>query len=190
MCVLVLVSSLGAANGLILTGSRIYDTLGRDHKLFAKLATQHSRWHAPIRSLCAQCAVTLTMVLAVGTSIGHDLIDRFLALFGSNALDWGARSGFRTLLDCTAPAFWFFFLLTGASLFVLRWRDKTIERPFRVPLYPLAPLIFCAACGFMFYSATTYAAANIGWLALLGLTPVFLGLPLFGLSQMMTGSNS
>jgi amino acid transporter len=190
MCVLVLVSSLGAANGLILTGSRIYETLGRDHRLFADLGARHPRWHAPVRSLCAQCAVTLTMVLAVGTSIGHDLIDRFLALFGSMALDWEARSGFRTLLDCTAPAFWFFFLLTGLSLFVLRWKDKSIERPFRVPLYPLVPMIFCAACGFMLYSATTYAAANNGWLALLGLVPVFLGLPLFGLSQIMTGSNS
>jgi len=32
--------------------------------------------------------------------------------------------------------FWVFFLLTAFSLFVLRERDKDIERPFKVPLYP------------------------------------------------------
>ena len=184
MCALVLVSSLGAANGLILTGSRIYAALGRDHRLFAMLGKEPPRWRAPVRSLVVQAIITLLMVLAVGTSAGHDLIDRLLALFGAKASDWN-RSGFQTLLDCTAPAFWLFFLLTGFSLFILRWRDKELERPFRVPLYPIAPLIFCAACGFMFYSATTYAAEKEGWLALVGLAPVFLGLPLYALSQMM-----
>lgn len=186
MCVLVLVSSLGAANGLVLTGSRIYATLGRDHRLFALLGAWSPRWHAPLRSLLVQCFVTLLMILAVGTSTGHNLIDRLLGIFGRQAPDWGARSGFQTLLDCSAPAFWFFFLLSGLSLFVLRYTDATRERPFRVPFYPIVPLIFCTACGFMFYSAVTYAASSVGWLALAGLAPILLGVPLFALSEKMT----
>ena len=129
MCVLVLVSSLGAANGLVLTGSRIYATLGRDHRLFALLGEWSPRWHAPLRSLMVQCIVTLLMILAVGTSTGHNLIDRLLAFCGRETPDWEARSGFQTLLDCSAPAFWFFFLLSGLSLFVLRYTDATRERP-------------------------------------------------------------
>jgi amino acid transporter len=179
MCVLVLVSALGATNGMILTGSRIYATLGRDHRLFAILSAWHPRWHAPVRALIVQCLVTLLMVLAVGTSTGHNLIDQMLASIGREPPDWGARSGFQTLLDCTAPAFWFFFLLSGISLFVLRYTDATRERPFRVPCYPVVPLIFCAACGFMFYSAVSY----VGWLALAGLAPILLGVPLFVLSE-------
>src|SRR5262249_37746429 len=57
-----------------------------------------------------------------------------------------AKGGFETLLTCTAPVFWLFFLLTGLSLFVLRERDKHLERPFKVPLYPELPLVFCASC--------------------------------------------
>jgi amino acid transporter len=182
MCVLVLVSSLGATNGMILTGSRIYATLGRDHRLFAILSAWHPRWHAPVRALLVQCVVTLLMVLTVGTSGGHLLIDRMLSLFGREPTDWAARSGFQTLLDCTAPAFWFFFLLSALSLFVLRWKDAACARPFRVPGYPVVPLIFCTACGFMFYSSVSY----VGWLALAGLTPILLGLPLFGLSEKLT----
>ncbi len=186
MCVLVMISSLGAANGLILTGSRIYATLGRDHRLFAFLSHWHPGWRAPLRSLCAQCAVTLLMVLAVGTETGHDFINRLLALVGREAPDWSGRSGFQTLLDSTAPAFWLFFLLSAISLFVLRWKEPEVERSFRVPGYPATPLIFCAACGFMLYSAAAYA----GWLTLIGLSPIILGLPLYFLSQKMGGGRS
>jgi basic amino acid/polyamine antiporter, APA family len=70
---------------------------------------------------------------------------------------WEGHGGFDTLLKCTAPSFWIFFLLTGLSLFVLRERDPDIERPFKVPLYPLLPLIFCDTCAYMLYSATAYA---------------------------------
>src|SRR5262249_56327267 len=59
-----------------------------------------------------------------------------------------AKGGFETLLACTAPVFWGFFLLTGLSLFALRQRDPTIERPFQVPLYPWLPIIFCFSCCF------------------------------------------
>jgi amino acid transporter len=186
MCVLVLVSSLGATNGMILTGSRIYATLGRDHRLFAILSTWHPRWHAPVRSLLVQCVITLLMVLAVGTTSGHQLIDRMLSTTGHQSPDWQARSGFQTLLDCTAPAFWFFFLLSAISLFVLRSKDAARERPFRVPGYPVLPLIFCSACGFMFYSSVSYSVSSVGWLALAGLAPILLGVPLFGLSEKLT----
>jgi APA family basic amino acid/polyamine antiporter len=85
------------------------------------------------------------------------------------------------LLDCTAPMFWMFFLLTAISLLVLRWKEPGCDRPFRVPGYPLIPVIFCTACAYMLYSAAVYA----GWLSLLGMAPVILGLPLYWLSEMM-----
>jgi APA family basic amino acid/polyamine antiporter len=49
-----------------------------------------------------------------------------------------------------------FFLLSGVSLFVLRARDPQVERPFKVPLYPLLPIIFVAACGYMLWSSLSY----------------------------------
>ena len=34
------------------------------------------------------------------------------------------------------------------------------DAPFRVPLYPLTPIVFCAACGYLFYSSVSYAASR------------------------------
>src|SRR5690606_41733219 len=67
-----------------------------------------------------------------------------------------AGGGFTAMVEFTAPVFWFFFLLAGASLIVLRIREPDLERPFRVPLYPLTPLVFCSVCGFMLWSSLSY----------------------------------
>ncbi|MET0683653.1 MAG: amino acid permease, partial [Casimicrobiaceae bacterium] len=48
----------------------------------------------------------------------------------------------------------------GVALFVLRARDGDAERPFRVPLFPLTPIVFCAACAWLAYSSITYAASK------------------------------
>ena len=43
------------------------------------------------------------------------------------------KAGVQTMVEFTAPVFWFFFLLTGVALFVLRFRDPHRARPFKVP---------------------------------------------------------
>jgi amino acid transporter len=83
------------------------------------------------------------------------------------------------LVAGTAPIFWAFFLLTGVSLLVLRWRDPGRERPFSAPLFPLTPLVFCGVCLYMLYSSLDYARS----LALIGLVPLAFGLPLYWISQ-------
>jgi amino acid transporter len=61
------------------------------------------------------------------------------------------------MVDYTAPVFWLFFLLTGIAFFVLRRKDRTTNRPFRVPLYPLPPIVFCIMCAYLLYSSLAYA---------------------------------
>jgi Putative RNA methylase family UPF0020 len=46
------------------------------------------------------------------------------------------------MVDYTASTFWFFFLLTTVSLLVLRGREPQVRRPFRVPFYPLTPILY------------------------------------------------
>jgi amino acid transporter len=60
------------------------------------------------------------------------------------------------MVEFTAPVFWLFFLLTGISLFVLRRREPARPRPFKVPLFPLLPLLFCASCAYMLWSSLSY----------------------------------
>jgi hypothetical protein len=62
---------------------------------------------------------------------------------------------------------------------VLRFTDRARERPFRVPLFPLPPLVFCGTCLYMLWSSLAYA----GWLALLGGVPLGAGAVVYGLRR-------
>ena len=73
-----------------------------------------------------------------------------LALTATSALvPVTSPNTFDTMLGFTAAVFWFFFLLTGLAFFMLRYLDGDLYRPFRVPLYPFIPLIFCGWCAYM-----------------------------------------
>jgi amino acid transporter len=77
------------------------------------------------------------------------------------------------MVDYTAPVFWFFFMLTGISLILLRIKDKQTERPMRVPLYPLTPILFIATCAYTLYSSVVYVKAG----AIAGVVVLLIGLP-------------
>ena len=152
--VLVAVSALTSANATVITGARTNYALGRDFRLFDFLGRWHERAHTPTNALIVQGAIALALVFA-----------------GSFA-----REGFTTMVEYTAPVFWFFFFLAGLSLIVLRTREPDVERPFSVPLYPLTPLLFCTACLYMLQSSLAYtgAGALAGVLVLLAGIPVLL----------------
>ncbi|NIP84260.1 MAG: amino acid permease [Planctomycetales bacterium] len=180
MSLLVMVSALGAVNGMILTGSRVLARMGSDYWLLSMFGRWHVRRGAPVSALVAQALVALLLIGLVGTAWGRHSVDAALAWCGHHGLPWEEYDGgFGTLVAAMAPVFWFFFLMTGLSVFVLRRRDPQIERPFKVPFYPVVPLIFCGMCASMLYASIMYASA----LALLGILPVALGVPLFLLTR-------
>jgi amino acid transporter len=180
MSALVMISALGAINGMIFTGSRVYASVGEDHRAFAALGRWHPRFGAPVLAFLAQGGVALGLVLAVGTEAGRSLVDTAVGAIGLGALPWDRfGGGFDTLVAATAPVFWVFFLATAVALFVLRRRDAAVERPFRVPLYPWTPLVFCASCLFMLHASVTYARE----IALLGVVPLLAGLPVYAWSR-------
>src|SRR5205085_2881627 len=111
-------------------------------------------------SLVIQAVICVVMVAVVGVFFrGND--------------------GFDTLAYCTAPVFCVFFLLTGVSLIVLRFKDRDLERPFVTPAYPLMPLLFCAFWGFMLCGSVYYKPVE----AAVGLGILLVGVPLYLLSQ-------
>ena len=81
------------------------------------------------------------------------------------------RSGFEAMVEFTAPVFWFFFLSAALSLIVMRKKNPDRPRPFRVPLYPLTPLLFTGFCGYMFFSSLTVTGPG----SLLGIALMFVG---------------
>ncbi len=198
MCVLVMISALGAINGLIFTGARVYSTIGKDYKLFSWMSGWTREQGAPVPALLTQGTITLALIFLVGTVAGRDALNVVIAFLGETLqfnlfnfpqVEWGAKpyDAFETLLACTAPIFWLFFLLTGLSVFILRQRDPEIERPFRVPFYPELPIIFCLTCAYMLYSSLDYALMR-GWkggLFLLGILPLLVGFPMYRLSRLL-----
>ncbi|HUY31170.1 MAG TPA: amino acid permease [Pirellulales bacterium] len=146
---LVAISALGAMNGMIFTGGRIYYAMGAEHRLFSLLGCWSRRLGTPAWSLALQGAITLAVVLYFGLSAQG---------FGADAFEQGLdRGAFEKMVNFALPLFWAFLLLVGSSLIWLRRREPNIPRPFRVPLYPLTPLAFCAACGWMEWSSLRHA---------------------------------
>jgi basic amino acid/polyamine antiporter, APA family len=175
MSLMVMVSALGAVSGLILAGCRLHASVGADYRLFAWLGRWNTRLNAPVSSLVTQALVSMLLIVIVGTETGRNAVDRSATSVWLPALPWKEyQGGFDTLVAGTSPLFWFFFLLTGISLFVLRYKDRE-PRAFPVPLYPVVPLIFIGASAYMLYASLAYAKA----LSLMGLVPLVVGVPLY-----------
>jgi amino acid transporter len=185
MSLIVMVSALGAVNGLVFTGARVYATMGADHAIFGWLGHWRPGRGAPVMALVAQTLLCLVVIGALVTDTGQDAINKaLLGLGASPSTSWKAEEAFEMLVSHTAPVFWLFFLLTGIGLFVLRWKHPDRERPFSVPLYPVVPLLFCVMCAFMLYQSVAYE--RVQWRALLALGVTALGLPLYAVSRLLS----
>ena len=158
LSVIVIVAALSTLNATVFTGARTNYALGRDYALFGKLGVWSEGANAPVPALLTQGVVALVLVL--------------LSSF--------TPDGFETMVAYTSGAFWLFFLLTSISLFVLRRQKPDNDDHFKVPLYPLTPILFSATCAFMLYSSVDYAMSkdpgSIG--AMLGLGVLLAGIPL------------
>lgn len=150
---LVAAAALTSINATIITVSRTAYALGRDVRVFRWLGRWDDRAAAPVPALLALGGLTLALII----------------------LGAIARRGFATMVEFTAPVFWTFFLLTGLAVFVLRLKEPNAPRPFRVPLYPLTPLVFCATCVWLLHASIAYTrlGAIVGVLVLLlGVIPL------------------
>jgi len=165
---LICISALGAVNGMIFTGARIYYAMGTDHRLFSWLGQWSGQLGTPVWSLRIQERITLALVIAFGLT----------------------GSGFASMVIFTTPVFWMFFLLAGTSLFVLRYREPDTPRPYRVPWYPVIPVIFCLSCSYMIYASLTYAIENRSWEALWSIALLAIGGVLFFFSPKAKTQNA
>src|SRR5579875_49554 len=157
IALLVMISALGAINGMLFSGARVYASLGVDHPVFAWLGRTHQRTRTPWSALVVQSAISLGLIGVVGTPEGRAGVNGMLMYAGLEPVEWKGHGGFEVLSVVATPLFWLFFLFSGLSVFVLRQRDPHLPRPFTVPLYPELPLLFCSICAYMIYAGTTYA---------------------------------
>lgn len=138
LALFVAVAALTSINATMIVGARTNYAMGRDWPALRFMGGWHATRGTPTAAFLVQGVVSLALI-AFG-AMQHD--------------------GFEAMVEFTAPVFWAFLFLVGLALFVLRAKDARAERPFRVPLYPLTPIVFCLACAWLCYSSVTYAMSR------------------------------
>eukprot|EP00906_Rhabdomonas_costata_P019170 RCo027950 len=117
MASVVSVSAAGGANSSILTGAQIFLAAGKDGMLPQWFAHVGPTSGAPTHALAAQCAWSCFL------------------------LTWGS---FSPLVQCFSLVMYVFYGLAMVALVVVRRSGRASSAVYRVPLYPLPPLLFSA----------------------------------------------
>jgi amino acid transporter len=131
-------AALTSINATMLVSARTNYSLGRDWPLFAFMNRWSGARDAPVTAFVVTGMLSLALVLLAAVNQG----------------------GVKFMVEFTAPVFWFFFLLTGIALFVLRFRFAHVARPYKVPMYPVLPIVFVATCAFLLYKSLEWALVN------------------------------
>ena len=137
---LICLTCLGAINGMLFTGSRIYYAVGTEHAWFSWLGRWQHRFGGPVRALLLQSFGTLALVIT------------------ASAISPGG--GFEPLFLFSAPVYWGFAIFVALALFILRIRNPNSAHVHRVWLFPIPPLIFLGSACYLAYSGLTYAIAH------------------------------
>jgi APA family basic amino acid/polyamine antiporter len=144
----ILVSIFSAANATMLTASRVAFAMARDGLFFRRLGEVHPRLGTPALSIVALAA--WSMVLA-------------------------ATGTFDQLLTYVIFTGWIFYGLGAAAIFVFRRREPDTPRPFRVPGYPVTPLLFVLSAAAIVANTLFGQPREAG----IGLLVVFIGAPAY-----------
>ena len=114
IAVMIMISTFGCNNGLILAGARVYNTMAKDGLFFKKAATLN-RHAVPEYALWAQCI--MASILCLSGKYGD-------------------------LLDMISFVVVLFYVLTIAGIFILRKKRPDAERPYKAFGYPVLPAIY------------------------------------------------
>jgi basic amino acid/polyamine antiporter, APA family len=128
MALLVMISTFGCNNGIILASARVYYAMAVDGLFFKKTGELNSRG-VPSKALILQ---------GIWTSL--------LCLSGT----------YSNLLDYVIFTVLLFYILTILSVFILRRKYPDTERPYKAPGYPVLPAIYIAAIFFIMFILLIY----------------------------------
>jgi APA family basic amino acid/polyamine antiporter len=153
----VMCSTFGAVNANILTGPRIYFAMARDGLLPRAVQHIHSRYETPANAIIMQGVWTsllifLTFRVSDAPQDAFDQLTNFV-VFGGNL----------------------FYALAVASVFVLRWRQPELPRPYRTWGYPFTPALYLLA----FAGALVSLLLNAPGTSLAGMLLIIAGTPIY-----------
>jgi APA family basic amino acid/polyamine antiporter len=147
IALMIMISTFGCNNGLILAGARVYYTMAKDG-LFFRQAGELNRFAVPQRALWVQCIL---------------------------ACIWCLSGKYGDLLDMVSFVVVLFYMLTIIGIFILRKKRPDAPRPYRAFGYPILPLIYIAMgatfCLLLIYYKPTYTLYGLG-ITLIGI-PIY-----------------
>jgi basic amino acid/polyamine antiporter, APA family len=151
IAVMIMISTFGCNNGLILAGARVYNTMAKDG-LFFKKAANLNKNAVPEFALWIQC-----------------LVAAILCLSGK----------YGDLLDMISFVVVLFYALTIIGIFILRKKRPDLERPYKAFGYPLLPAIYIlmaiAFCILLIWYKPVYAGWGLG-IVLVGIPLYYLAI--------------
>lgn len=145
---LILVSTFNSTNNSLMTAPRIYYSMANDGLFIRSAGKSHHKFLTPHRSIIYQMIWCIVLVI----SGSFDMLTEMLVFIA------------------------FIFYGCGAfGVIVLRKKMPDEPRPFKVPLYPVIPLVFTVFSAFLVYYSISESPGN----AKVGLFLLSLGLPLY-----------
>jgi APA family basic amino acid/polyamine antiporter len=146
----ILISIFGALNGYLLTGVRIPFAMAQDGLLpfSGYIGKVNERFKTPLNSFILVISLSCIYVFT---------------------------GSFETLTNLVMFVLWIFFTMAVAGIFILRRKYKNIERPYKVPLYPVVPLI--GICGGIYILINTLITNTTS--AVAGIVMTLIGLPVY-----------
>jgi APA family basic amino acid/polyamine antiporter len=111
---MIMISTFGCVNGLILAGARVYYTMAED-KLFFRPAANLNKSAVPSWALWVQCII---------------------------ACAWALSGKYGQLLDMISFVVVIFYVLTIIGIFILRKKRPEMERPYKAFGYPILPMVY------------------------------------------------
>jgi APA family basic amino acid/polyamine antiporter len=146
----ILISIFGALNGYILTGMRIPYAMALENKLPA------SNWLSKLNP---------TSKTPINSGILIGIISIILMFTGK----------FNQLTDLLIFVIWIFYVMTFYAVFVLRKKQPNLHRPYKVPLYPIVPIIAIVGGAYIIINTIVTQPLNAG----LGILLTVIGFPVY-----------
>jgi amino acid transporter len=145
----VMLSTFGSLNGSILTSPRIFFAMADDGLLVRKVAAVHPRFQTPYVAIALTACLGIVFVLV---------------------------RNFEQLADAFVIAIVPFLALSVAAVFTLR-RRSDYDPPFRVPLYPVVPILFILATASLLFNAIAEPSSR--WPTVAVLAAILAGVPVY-----------
>jgi len=145
----IMVSVFGALNGYLMTAARVPYAMGQKGQLpFSRvLGKLHPKFETPANTLILQSVIAVIYILS---------------------------GSFNTLTDMLIFVLWIFFTMGVIGVFLMRKRRPDLQGPYKVPLYPIVPLIGIAGSAYILISTILSSPLY----SFIGIALTFIGLPI------------